>query len=96
MRSESVIRDEPGDYRMIARYSDDGAFSVLGESARPITLTVRVEDAWCRMPECLRRHSYIATVWRDGKDAPSDVLENVAPDARIFLDFGESFRVDFK
>lgn len=90
------MRDEPGDYRMIVRYSDDGTFAVLGESVRPITLTVRVEDAWCRMPQCLRRHSYMATVRRDGKDVPSNVLENVAPDARIFLDFEKSFRVDFK
>ena len=44
MKSESVIREEPGEYRVIAQYSDDGTFSVFGETVKPITLTVRVED----------------------------------------------------
>ena len=96
MKSEVTIREEPGEYRIVASYSEDGAFSVFGESSRPVTLTVRVEDVWSRMPEPLRRHSYSAEVRRDGSDAPSHVLEDVAPDARIFLDFGKTFRIDFK
>ena len=96
MKNESVIREEPGEYRVTARYSDDGAFSVFGETVRPITLTVRVEDAWNRVPEDLRRYSYCATVWRDDTETPSNILEGVAPDARIFLDFSRSFRMEFK
>lgn len=96
MRSEVVIRDEPGVYRVTALYSDDGGFSVCAESARPITLTVRVEDAWERMPERLRKFSYVATVRRDWEESPSHVLEDLAPDARIFLDFENTFRIDFK
>jgi hypothetical protein len=96
MKSEVVIRDEPGEYRMTVRYSADGGFSVFGESARPIALTVRVEDAWERMPEPRRRYSYDAAVWRDGGGAPDHVIEGLAPDARIFLDFNKTFRIDFR
>ena len=95
MKSESVIREEPGEYRVAARYSDDGSFSVFGETVKPVTLTVRVEDVWDRIPEGLRRYSYSATVWRDEAEAPLKVLEEVAPDARIFLDFAKSFRMEF-
>ena len=96
MKSESVIREEPGEYRVIAQYSDDGTFSVFGETMKPITLTIRVEDVWNRIPEGSRRYSYCATVWRDGAEPASNILENVAPDARIFLDFSRSFRMEFK
>ena len=96
MRNDMVIRDEPGEYRIVARYSEDGSFTVLGESIKPITLTVRVEDVWDRMSEQHRKYSYVAEVRRDEADAPSHVLEDVAPDARIFLDFEKTFRIDFK
>jgi hypothetical protein len=96
MKSESVIREEPGEYRVAARYSDDGSFLVFGETVKPVTLTVRVEDVWDRIPEGLRRYSYSATVWRDEAEAPLKVLEEVAPDARIFLDFAKSFRMEFR
>ena len=96
MGSDIVIRDEPGEYGIRARSSDDGSFVVLGESVRPVTLTVRVEDVWCRIPVGLRHYSYDAKIWRDGEDAPSHVLENVAPDARIFLDFTADFRIEFR
>ena len=96
MKSESVIREEPGEYRVAARYSEDGAFSVIGETVKPITLTVRVEDVWNRVPEGLRRYSYSVAIWRDGAEEPTDNLQEVAPDARIFLDFSRSFRMEFK
>lgn len=96
MKSETVIREEPGEYRVVARYSDDGTFSVFGETMKPITLTVRVEDVWNRIPEDLRRCSYCVTVWREDAGTPSNILEDVAPDARIFLDFSRSFRMEFK
>ena len=96
MKSEVVIRDEPGEYRINARYSEDGSFDVTGESSHPMTLTVRVEDVWNRMPRELRKFSYEAKVWRDGSDAPQHFLEDVAPDARIFLDFATSFRIEFR
>ena len=96
MESDMVIRDEPGEYRVTARCSPDGTFAVFGESSGPLTLTVRVEDVWSRLPERMRRRSYAVSVWRDGADAPSHVLEDVAPDARIFLDFGKTFRMDFR
>jgi len=96
MRSDAVIRDEPGEYRITARYSDDGSFVVFGESAHPMTLTVRVEDVWCRIPDGRRRYSYGAKVWRDESGSPSHTLEDVAPDARIFLDFDSAFRMEFR
>ena len=96
MKSESVIREEPGEYRITARYSDDGMFTVFGETVKPITLTVRVEDVWNRIPEGLRRYSYSVAIWRDGAEALSNMLKDVAPDARIFLDFSRSFRMEFK
>ena len=96
MKSESVIREEPGEYRVAARYSEDGTFSVIGETVKPITLTVRVEDVWNRVPEGLRRYSYRVAIWRDEAEAPTDNLQEVAPDARIFLDFSRSFRMEFK
>lgn len=96
MKSDVVIRDEPGEYRIAVRYSEDGAFVVLGETSHPITLTVRVEDAWCRIPDGLRRRSYEARVWRDGAASPFRILEDVAPDARIFLDFNTAFRMEFR
>ena len=95
MERKAVIRDEPGEYGVTASYSRDGSFAVIGESVRPITLTVRVEDVWQRIPDGLRRYSYEAKVWRDGGDAPSHVLKDVAPDARVFLDFEKTFRIEF-
>lgn len=89
------MRCEPGEYRVVARYSGDGGFSVIGESVHPITLTVRVEDAWRRMPEDLRRRSYSVAVRRDGEVEPFALLEDVAPDARIFLDFSRCFTMEF-
>lgn len=96
MKSELVIREEPGEYRVIAQYSDDGTFSVFGETVKPITLTVRVEDVWNRIPEGLRRYSYSVAIWRDDAEEPTNNLQEVAPDARIFLDFSRSFRMEFK
>ena len=69
MRNDVVIRNEPGEYRIVARYSEDGSFTVLGESIKPITLTVRVEDVWDRMSEQHRKYSYVAEVRRDEEDA---------------------------
>ena len=80
---------------MAMRYSNDGNFTVMGESVHPITLTVRVEDAWNRIPSELRRYKYAAAVRRDGESEPSVQLKDVAPDARIFLDFSSSFTIDF-
>ena len=94
-RSEAVIREEPGEYRMVAHYREDGSFAVVGESVRPITLTVRVEDVWERLPPEAKRYSYRATVRRDGEDASMTVLDDVAPDARIFLDFEKTFEMSF-
>ena len=95
MGSEAVIRDEPGAYRMTARYGGGGDFSVRGVSLHPITLTVRVEDVWDRLPLAERRYSYTVTVRRDGCKTPFAVLEDVAPDARIYLDFEKMFEMDF-
>ena len=89
------IRNEPGEYRITARYGDDGSFSVAGESVRPITLTVRVEDVWNRLPKDVRRYSYGVVVRRDGEERPLAVLEDVAPDARIYLDFKKTFDMRF-
>ena len=96
MASEAVIRDEPGEYRIVARYCEDGTFSVHGESAHPITLTVRVEDVWDRLPPELRRYAYAVEVRRDGGESPFAELKDVAPDARIFLDFGKTFEMRFR
>lgn len=92
---ETMLRNEPGEYRVVAHYGEGGCFSVHGESVRPITLTVRVEDAWDRMPQDARRHSYSVEVRKDGLE---DVvrLEDVAPDARIFMDFERSFDMEFR
>ena len=95
MKSEFAIRNEPGEYRMVVRCGEDGRFSVVGESVHPITLTVRVEDAWCRIPPEKRRLSYAVAVRRDGCAEPFAQLKDVAPDARIFLDFEETFEMDF-
>ncbi len=96
MKSECVIRDEPGKYRVTARFLQTGAFMVFGETDRPITLTVRVEDVWERISEAFRKHTYSVVIWRDDSESPSNILEEVAPDARIFLDFNRSFRMEFK
>ncbi len=95
MKSEAEIRNEPGEYRIVAHYGDDGGFAVLGESAHPITLTVRVEDVWRRLPPALRRYAYTVTVRRDRRNEPLAVLREVAPDARIFLDFERTFEMVF-
>jgi hypothetical protein len=96
MKSECVIRDEPGKYRVTARFLQNGAFMVFGETDRSITLTVRVEDVWERISEPFRKYSYSVVIWRDDSESPSNILEEVAPDARIFLDFNRSFRMEFK
>jgi hypothetical protein len=96
MENETVIREEPGEYRIAVRHLPDGSFAVHGETARRITLTVRVEDAWERLPADMRRYSYTAVVRRDGEDMPLAILEDVAPDARIFLDFEKLFQIEFR
>jgi len=94
MRSETVIRDEPGEYSIAATYADDGGFAVHGESSRPITLTVRVEDVWERIPAGMRRHAYTAAVRKDCSGTET-VLHDVAPDARIFIEFDKCFDISF-
>ena len=88
-----VLRNEPGEYRMTMRWRADGSFVVCGESAQPITLTVRVEDAWDRLPSDRRRYSYRAAVRLDAGSVR--MLEDVAPDARIFIEFKRTFEIDF-
>ena len=94
MRSETLIREEPGEYRIVATYAGDGCFSVHGESAHPIAVTVRVEDVWNRMPAGERRYLYSASVRKDCAETEM-VLHDVAPDARIFLDFESCFDISF-
>ena len=95
MNDATTIRSEPGEYRIVARYGDDGGFIVAGESSAPITLTVRVEDVWERLPPELRRFSYRVDVRKDGAERPMAELEDVAPDARIYLDFERTFEMRF-
>ena len=94
MSREVVIRSEPGAYRLVARYGEDGAFSVRGESVEPLTLTLRVEDVWNRLPPAVRRYSYRAAVRKDRQES-SVVLTDVAPDARIFIEFEKTFEASF-
>ena len=94
MSREAVIRCEPGAYRLVARYGADGDFAVLGESEEPITLTLRVEDVWNRLPPAVRRFSYRAEVRKDRQESPT-VLTDVAPDARIFIEFEKTFEASF-
>ena len=95
MKREVEIRNEPGEYRVWARYAESGGFTVVGESVHPITLTVRVEDVWDHLPPTHRRYAYTVTVRRDGQNDPLAVLHDVAPDARIFLDFEKTFEMVF-
>lgn len=79
-----IIRTEPGLYRITAAY-DGTAFDVVAETASPVTLTLRVEDVWNRMPARDRRHDYRVDVLpEDGQE--KRMLEHVAPDARIQFD----------
>ena len=95
MKNEAEIRNEPGEYRVWAQYGETGGFTVLGESAHPITLTIRVEDVWERLPSAYRQCAYTVTVRRDGDGVPLAVLQDVAPDARIYLDFEKTFEMVF-
>ena len=94
MSREAVIRCEPGAYRLVARYGENGDFSVQGESVEPITLTLRVEDVWSRLSPASRRYSYRAEVRKDRQESPV-VLTDVAPDARIFIEFEKTFEASF-
>lgn len=94
MKSEALIREEPGEYRMVATYCEDGAFAVHGESSHPVVLTVRVEDVWNRMPASMRRDAYTAAVRKDSSGAET-LLRDVAPDARIFIEFDRCFDISF-
>ena len=94
MNRDVVVRCEPGTYSIVARYGDDGCFDVHGESTEPITLTLRVEDVWSRLPPSLRRYLYRAEVRKDRQVTPV-VLADVAPDARIFIEFEKTFDVSF-
>ena len=95
MSSDVVIREEPGAYRLTASYYADGGVMVRGESVAPITMTVRVEDVWDRIPPKLRRYSYTVSVLRDGDETKVAKLEDVAPDARVYLDFEKTFEMVF-
>lgn len=92
---EILIRDEPGEYRIVMRCREDGTFSAHGESVHPITLTVRVEDMWERIPRDIRRYSYAVHVRKDCVATPI-TISDVAPDARIFIDFEKTFDMEFK
>jgi hypothetical protein len=95
-RSECIIRSEPGEYKVTAHFGKDGTFEVLGESVRPLVLTVRVEDVWERLPQEIRRREYSVEIDRTVDGLPKrEHLSGVAPDARIFLDFDRSFTMRF-
>ena len=101
-----VLRGEPDDFLVCARRTG-GTWTVGAFSVAATTLTVRFEDLWYQMPEDLRRTDYCVDVLRDphGRDAPEaqaagcvrEVLQGVAPDARICLDVvpGGGFTLTF-
>ena len=81
-----VMRGEPDDFLVFARRIG-AAWQVGGFSVEATTLTVRFEDVWDLTPPELRATSYSANVLRDGGDAVHpDLLTDIAPDARIFID----------
>lgn len=95
-RSDRIIRSEPGEYEVAAHFAEDGTFEVLGESVRPLVLTVRVEDVWEWLPREIRRREYSVEIERTVDGVPKrEILNGVAPDARIFLDFDRSFTMRF-
>ena len=81
-----VMRGEPDDFLVFARRSG-AAWQVGGFTVDATTLTVRFEDVWDLTPPELRATSYGVTVLRDGGNAVHpDLLTDIAPDARIFID----------
>ena len=87
-----VLRGMPDDFLVFARYA--GARWAVGAcTVASTTLTVRVEDIWRGLPDDRRAGAYRIDVLRDPHakdDATGDVvretLDDVAPDARIFID----------
>lgn len=77
-----VFRGEPDDFLVFARRFGAiwrvGAFTV-----EATTLTLRFEDVWDRTPHELRATSYKVDVLQDSDPV---ALQDVAPDARIFID----------
>ncbi len=81
-----VMRGEPDDFLVFARRIG-AAWQVGGCTVDATTLTVRFEDVWDLTPPELRATSYAVNVLRDGEGAVHpDLLADVAPDARIFID----------
>ena len=56
------------------------------DASEAVVLTVRVEDAWLALPSRARVYLYKAQIVQSG--VPGErLLRNVAPDARIMLEF---------
>lgn len=101
-----VIRGEPGEFLVCARRYHDvwkvGAFTV-----EPMTLTVRFEDLWAKLPPPGRYRDYLVEVERDpnakdtqeqqGNHIVRETLSGIAPDVRICLDLdaGGGFVLSF-
>ena len=95
-----VLRGEPDDYLLFARTTSEG-WQVGALTAEPLVLTVRVEDLWRTGGQVKPpARAFRVDVVRDpnAKDDPSavaagvvrEVLTDVAPDARIFLELARN------
>ena len=101
-----LLRGEPNEFAMLGWFRGRTIF--VGALTVPaITLTVRLEDIWERLPRETRAFDYRCAIARDAHelDAPEaqaalmvrEQIEHVAPDARIFLDLraGGGFLLEF-
>ena len=81
------LRGELGEFLVFAVYNDD-TFKICVVSRKSMTLTIRTEDAWEKLPKEKRFYSYSSKISHDNT-LNQTVLHDIAPDARIFLDIAD-------
>jgi hypothetical protein len=89
-----MLRGEPGEFAIAARRQGN-VWQVAGVTAASLTLTMRFEELWLRMPAELRALTYTVGILRDPlKNEAGDCIEESfpkqAPDVRVALDLAKS------
>ena len=83
------LRGEWGDF-IVFMAIDGQSFSIAALSRGKTTLTVRVEDAWEKLPPAERKYSYLCETLCETIAEGAEGKFQVAPDARIFVDLEEN------
>ncbi len=97
-----VLRGNPGEFAVVARRCGE-SWTVAGIAGHALTLTVRFEELWWRLPTNLRALRWSASLRRDpvlneSAELVDETFNRLAPDVRIALEIKTNggFMIKFK